>query len=285
MPWTIVEDLEEFAVAAGPFLRARPAQNTLPLTIKETLRATGLDAYGAQRPMFGWWQPPGGPVEAACLQTPPFPLLLSNGPSPAFAELAATLAGTGRNLPGVTGGEEAAAEFAARWRALTGVAVTVHQRHRLYRLAELVPPRPAPEGGARGATQADHDLVAAWLKAFHEEAGSLTERESAEQARAVDRLIERGTLLLWQAGGAPVSMAAASGPIAGMTRVGPVYTPPGLRRRGYAGAVTAAVTQAALDGGAAEVLLFTDLANPTSNSIYQRLGYEPIGDRVLLAFD
>jgi predicted GNAT family acetyltransferase len=69
-----------------------------------------------------------------------------------------------------------------------------------------------------------------------------------------------------------------------MIRVGPVYTPPGLRHRGYAGAVTAAVSQAALDAGAAEVLLFTDLANPTSNSLYQNLGYQPVEDRVVLSF-
>lgn len=300
MPWTIGEDLEEFAAAAGLFLRARPAQNTLPLTIKETLRATGLDSYGEQAPLFGWWQPAakaaareaareagredGGEVEAACLQTPPFPLLLASGPPQAFAELAATLAETGRKLPGVNGSEPAAAEFAARWQQQTGAAATVHQRQRLYRLGELRPPRPMPEGNGRKATPADHDLVAAWLRAFHDEAGSLTERGGEEEARAVDRLIERGGTSLWEAGGAPVSMAGVSPQIAGMARVGPVYTPPALRRRGYAGAVTAAVSQAALDGGAAEVLLFTDLANPTSNSLYQRLGYRYVEDRVLMAF-
>ena len=69
-----------------------------------------------------------------------------------------------------------------------------------------------------------------------------------------------------------------------MIRVGPVYTPPDLRRRRYAAGVTAAVTRAALDAGVAEILLFTDLANPTSNGIYQRLGYHPVEDRVMLSF-
>jgi predicted GNAT family acetyltransferase len=79
-------------------------------------------------------------------------------------------------------------------------------------------------------------------------------------------------------------MAGASRLIARSVRVAPVYTPPGLRGHGYAGAATAAVSQAALDAGADEVLLFTDLANPTSNALYQRLGYRPVDDRTVVIF-
>jgi predicted GNAT family acetyltransferase len=79
-------------------------------------------------------------------------------------------------------------------------------------------------------------------------------------------------------------MAGASRLEAGMIRVMAVYTPPGLRGRGYAGAVTTSVSQAALDAGAADVVLFTDLANPTSNALYQRLGYRPIEDRTVVEF-
>lgn len=284
MPWTLSEDLEEFAATAGPFLRARPVQNTLPLTIAETLMVTGLQSYGNQQPVFGWWQRPGSAVEAACLQTPPFPLVLSAGPATAFGELAAVLAATGRALCGVNAAEPVAAEFAAGWQRQAGVAAAVHQRHRLYRLRSLVPPQPAPAGQGRAATAADRDLVAAWLTGFHTEVGSLAERDSEEQGSAATRMIERGTAVIWEDGGAPVSMAAASHQVAGMARVGPVYTPPAMRRRGYAAGATAAVTQAALDAGAGEVLLFTDLANPVSNSLYRRLGYEPVEDHVLMAF-
>jgi RimJ/RimL family protein N-acetyltransferase len=289
MPWTLSEDLEEFAVTAGPFLRARPVQNTLPLTIAETLLVTGLQSYGQQQPLFGWWEPAGqggsgGPVQAACLQTPPFPLVLSAGPGRAFGELAARLAGTRRALPGVNGDERAAGEFAGSWERQRGVTAAVHQKHRLYRLNALMPPQPEPAGLARAATAADRDLVAAWLTDFHTDVGGLAEPDSADQGSAAARMIDRGTLLIWEDGDVPVSMAAASHQVAGMVRVGPVYTPPALRRRGYAGGATAAVTQAALDAGASEVLLFTDLANPVSNSLYQRLGYEPVEDHVLMAF-
>jgi predicted GNAT family acetyltransferase len=81
-----------------------------------------------------------------------------------------------------------------------------------------------------------------------------------------------------------VSMAGVSRVEAGMLRVLAVYTPKDLRGHGYAGAVTSAVSRAALDGGAEHVVLFTDLANPTSNALYQRLGYRPIEDRTVMEF-
>ena len=64
----------------------------------------------------------------------------------------------------------------------------------------------------------------------------------------------------------------------------PVYTPPEHRGTGYGSAVTAAVSQHALDAGARDVILFTDLANPTSNSIYQKIGYRPVYDSTELEF-
>ena len=281
MPWTISSDLDEFSGHAGPFLRERPAQNTVELTVIETLRATGLHTFGEDAPLFGWWQPRGGPVAGTCLQTPPFPLLLGGAPEQAVAELAAGLAASGRKLPGVNASAAAAGQFAGHWRARTGATAAEHMRNRLYRLGELVPPRPAPPGQARVAGNADQDLLVAWFLAFGREVAVVAARDPVRAVR--DRLDYDG-LMLWEADGLPVSMAGLTRQVAGMIRVGPVYTPPGLRRRGYAGAVTAAVSQAALDAGAAEVLLFTDLANPTSNSLYQNLGYQPVEDRVVLSF-
>jgi predicted GNAT family acetyltransferase len=284
MPWSISEDAEEFAGEAGPFLRAQPARHTLELSIIDTLRKRGPAAFGANPPLFGWWRPlddPDGPVAAAFLQTPPYPLLLSSAPDEAVAELADTLAAAGRELPGVNAGESAAARFATRWRQRTSAATSVHMRTRLYRLDDLVPPEPAPGGQARMVAAADRDLLVAWFGAFLREVGSLTEEDPV---RLFDDRVGRDTLMVWEDGGQPVSMAGATQQVAGMCRVGPVYTPPALRGRGYAGAVTAAVSQAALEAGAAEVLLFTDLANPASNGLYQRLGYRPVEDRAVLSF-
>ena len=93
-----------------------------------------------------------------------------------------------------------------------------------------------------------------------------------------------GGLSVWQAGGRPVSMGGVSRQVAGMVRIGPVYTPPDLRGHGYASAITADLSRRAREAGAAEVLLYTDLDNPVSNSIYQRIGYRAVEDRVVLAF-
>jgi GNAT superfamily N-acetyltransferase len=284
MAWRMTSDVAGFLDAAGPYLRRERARNTVILTVTEQLRLSpaghsspaASSADQRHRPLFGWWT---GPDGGAFMHTPPFPLLLTSGPD-AAAELAAALAG--RPLSGINAEPEAARRFASPWRAGAGGKVEVHQRQRLYRLGELTWPDPAPGGGSRVAAGADAALVTEWFDAFGREAGELG---GGQDAGAVvrDRL-GYGGVTLWETGGAPVSLAAVSRLVAGMVRVGPVYTPPPLRGHGYASAVTAAVSGAARASGAAEVLLFTDLANPVSNSIYQRIGYRPVEDRVLLSF-
>jgi GNAT superfamily N-acetyltransferase len=199
----------------------------------------------------------------------------------AAAVLASSLAHHGNSVPGVNAEEETARQFAAAWQATTGQPASVRQRMRLYRLERLNPPDPVPPGGPRIAGPADRGLLVAWFAAFGREAGDTT----VAADRTVDDRLSYGGLTLWEVAGRPVSLAGLTRMVAGQVRVGPVYTPPELRRRGFAGAVTAAVSKAALDAGAAEVLLFTDLANPTSNALYQRLGYRPVADRIILVFE
>ena len=96
----------------------------------------------------------------------------------------------------------------------------------------------------------------------------------------VDARLGGGTdsgLYLWD-DGRPVSLAGYSGPTPHGIRVGPVYTPPAQRGNGYASACVAALSQLLLDGGRAHCFLFTDLGNPTSNHIYQAIGYWPVCD-------
>jgi GNAT superfamily N-acetyltransferase len=297
MSWRLTESVQEFAAETGEFLRAERVRNTVLLTVTQTLLSR-LDTYGGAGPagpVFGWWRPGGGTggtgaggagaggAGAAFMQTPSSPPLLTAMTDAAAAALAHELADAGREIPGVNAPEEAAQAFAAAWRERTGTPASVHyrMRMRLFRLGDLIWPRPMPEGRARLAGAADRDLLIAWFGVFAAEAGAMGE---SDHGRAVDDRLSYQGVTIWEAGGVPVSLACMSRTVAGMVRLGPVYTPRELRGRGYAGAATAAVSQAARDAGTAEVLLYTDLANPTSNALYQRLGYRPVEDRVLLEF-
>lgn len=287
MSWTLTGDLGEYIAAAGRFLRSDPVQHTIELAAVEQMRARGLAAFGSPGPLFGWWQAGDGPVTAAALHTPPYPLLVTPLPAGAAPPLARALLARGRALAGVNGEQADSARFAAAWAELTGAGSRVIRRARLYRLSTLTPlappdprPAPVPGGAARLATAADRDLLTGWMAAFAAETGDVPGPSPAE----VDDELSYGGLILWEADGVPVSVAGFKRPAAGVTRIGPVYTPPGQRRNGYAAAVTAAATQAVLDAGAAAVVLFTDLASPASNALYPRLGYRPVADRTMLGF-
>jgi RimJ/RimL family protein N-acetyltransferase len=278
MGWNVTSDPEEYAAAAGDFLRADPVENTVPLGLIETLRAEGPDAFGTD-PLFGWWHTADG-VRGAFVQTGAYPLLLSALPESAAAELAAVLWDRGVSLPGVTGSLPEARAFAAGWKQRTGVPAEVWMHQRLLRLDHLVPPDPMPEGTWRVAEAADHDLVRAWFTAFEEEARGA----GGVSSRLIRDRIAHGGIALWEVDGTPVSLSGRTRIAAGMTRVGPVYTPAEHRCRGYGAAVTAVLTRAAQEAGADHVVLFTDVTNPTSNAIYERLGYHPISERLVLTF-
>ena len=281
MAWQLTEDLETFLTAAGGFLRARPAASTVILTAAELLQAKGAAAYGDATPLFGWLAEPECTVAAAFLHTPPYPVVLTDMTGAAAAGLAAALAGRGRQAPGVNAMPGPGAAFAAAWQEHTGQPARTAIRMRLYALDALLPPDPPPPGQARVATVPDRDLLLAWLDAFRDEAQPPGPDESE---RVVNDGIGWGGLVLWEHEGRPMSLAGRHKAAAGQARVGPVYTPPELRGRGFGGAATIAVTRAALDDGADGVVLFTDLANPTSNTLYQRLGYRRISDWAVLRF-
>jgi RimJ/RimL family protein N-acetyltransferase len=275
MSWHISGDLQEFLDSAGEFLRSRPVENTIPLTLADSLRVRGPHAFGPDDPIFGWWTTGDGKVEGACLQTPPWPVLLTALPAGAAAELARTFAG--RPLSGVNGRSADAEEFAAAWPQPFHPGMQT----RLFRLAELTPPDPSPPGRARLATADDRPLLLEWIQEFHAEIGE----PRADFAVLVDDRLSFGGWWLWEVDGTPVALAGRTRPEARMVRVIAVYTPPGRRARGFGGAATVAVTRAALDTGATDVVLFTDIANRTSNALYQRLGYRPVEDRSVLEFE
>ncbi|MFC8537127.1 GNAT family N-acetyltransferase [Streptomyces sp. NPDC057249] len=273
--WLRVPDVHSFLARAGDFLRSRPALHTVTLTVCEGLRTRGPQAYGDEAPVFGVLER-GGEVRAAYFRTPPYRLIVTPLTPGEAGSLAAHLHAVGDPVPGVNADEATAAAFAEAWRARTGAGVRLHERLRLYRLGELRWPEPAPEGRGRIAEARDRELVARWYVEFVRAVGGGGHRDPGAWADA--RIADRRVTLWETPDGVPVSMAALTPPVAGQIRVAHVYTPAELRGRGFGAAATAHASRAALAEGAAEVLLFADLANPTSNGVYQRVGYRPVTD-------
>jgi len=277
MSWVFTGDIARYSAVASGFLRSRPVENTVLVTVLESLRARGLTAYGDAPAVLGSWLA-AGCVAGACVHTPPFPMLLSMMPSQAVAQLARDLNEDGRRPRGVTARQEVAEAFAARWHGVTGADFEVWERRRLYRLGEVR--RPDVPGRARLAERGDRDLLLAW----YDDAEREIRERPGDHVAAVDDRIAYGGLTLWERDGVPVSLAGRTRMVAGMVRIAPVYTPPEHRSHGYGAAVTAAVSQAAVEAGAKEVVVFADLANPGSNAIHQRIGYQPLDDYLVISF-
>jgi predicted GNAT family acetyltransferase len=280
-----LDDAAAFLAEAEPLLLADEARHNLILGIAGTIRDTP-DLY----PLRSLWLVrEGAEVVAAALRTPPYNLVLARPRSTtALAALAETVAG--EELPGVTGTEPEVEEFAALWSQHSGIAGRVNMRQGVYAL-EQVQPLPAVPGSLRVATQDDRELALRWWIAFGEEV--LHEggpgRERAEESVDHKLTSPNNGLLLWDHDGEVVSLAGWGGPTPNGIRIGPVYTPPELRGRGYATALTAELSQRLLDGrlyegGRRFCFLYTDLANPTSNAIYERIGYRRIAEAAEVVF-
>jgi GNAT superfamily N-acetyltransferase len=276
-----VPDLAEFAGRALPFLERDPVRNSNAYTLV------------AERHLGGWPVEPGGLwvcvtddggelVGLALQPSGHSATRLTDLPPAAVLALADHLAASGVRLPGVSGPVETVRGFALRWASLTGADVVLTASRRLFRLDELSPPARVP-GRLREAGPDDRDLLDRWSAAFGAEA--TPDQARPDLAAAIDlRLARGGMLWLWEVDSTPVSMLRFSLPGAGVIRISGVYTPPEHRRHGYASAGVAAASQAALEGGATDCVLNTDLANPTSNRIYQAIGYRPVQDCQIWSF-
>jgi uncharacterized protein len=274
------ENAGDFLARAGDFLSAREAEHNLILGISSRLQRDPI-LYG--EPAYLATVEDEGRVIGVTMRTPPHNLILSEiddeGAIALVLEDAREVFGT---IPGVVGPKAPVAEFAELWQEATGTEAQLEIAQRCFR-AERVKAPANVSGAMRDYEARDRELAVEWMDAFVAEALHGPEPESS--AEFVDRRNEDpdGGLVIWDDGRA-VSMAGFGGRTPNGIRIGPVYTPPELRGRGYASALTAALTQRLLDEGRRFCFLFTDLANPTSNSIYQRIGYRAVSDVDLWRF-
>jgi predicted GNAT family acetyltransferase len=278
------DDAAAFLAEAEPLLLADEARHNLILGIAGTIRDS--PEHYPSRSL--WLVRDEGEVVAAALRTPPYNLILA---APRSDDALAVLArGIAADLPGVVGAEPEAVGFADLWSKQTGLRARTNMRQGIYALEEVQPPSAVP-GSARVATADDRELALRWWIAFGEEV--LHEggpgRDRAEATLDHRLSSPAAGILLWEDGGAPVSLVAWGGPTPNGIRIGPVYTPPELRGRGYATALSAELSQRLLDGrlfegGRRFCFLYTDLANPTSNAIYERIGYRRVAESAEIVF-
>jgi predicted GNAT family acetyltransferase len=267
----LTRDVERFAAYAEDFLAERVERNVLA-TVLVLARSQQARKEG-EHPLFACCLGGRGRVRAVAMRTPPWPLLACNVDETTAEPLLKLWLAEDPDVPGVSAQPAVARALSAAWRRCTGRASWCHMSEAMHLLSKVhQPPRPAP-GRLRTAIAQECELLTEWERAFVAEAGTGVVEEAV---RIVAQRLAVGAQHVWE-DGAPVSTLALSPPIAGTVRVGPVYTPSEYRRRGYATSAVAAGCRRALASGAQRCMLFTDLANPTSNKIYATVGFRRCG--------
>jgi predicted GNAT family acetyltransferase len=198
---------------------------------------------------------------------------------PSVVEAVVNAVADAAKLPGVNGEAGTAARFAGQWTERCKSAAVPVQGLRLYELQGLLESPPA-SGQLRKAMPEDRKLVVDWVRNFGDEVGE----HAGDPELQVDQWMSGGGgVWLWE-DGEPAAMAVSRGPVENVVRLQHVYTPPEKRRRGYAGACVGQLSKHILDSGYRSIL-YTDLGNPTSNSIYRRIGYRAVAEALRYRFE
>jgi uncharacterized protein len=257
---------------AGEFLASQPVLHNLILSL---LRAR----LTQPEPGRYWLAMEQDKAVGVILQSPlTFPATLTPMESHVVAAMVEAIAEARVPLPGVNGDAATAASFSGRWTERCKSAATPFQSNRLYELLE-VGEAPHVEGKLRRAIPSDRSLMIHWTRAFQTEIGE----PANDTELRVERGLAAGQLWLWD-DRETVSMAVSREPIEGVVRLSGVYTPPDKRKRGYAAACVHALSKQ-LHDAAYRCILYTDLGNPTSNSVYRRIGYRAVAETLRYRFE
>jgi GNAT superfamily N-acetyltransferase len=258
---------------AGAFLSSQPVLHNLVLSILHARVAHG-------DPGRYWMAIQRDDAVGVVVQSPlTFPATLTPMEPAVATAMADAITEAGIALPGINGEAATAAMFAGQWSERSKSPATPFQGNRLYELLQLGEV-PGIEGRLRQAGPKERSLMILWTRAFQREIG---ESDDDTELR-VDRGLAAGQLWLWDLAGETVSMAVSREPVLGVVRLSGVYTPPEKRKHGYAGACVHALSKQ-LGGAGYRCILYTDLGNPTSNSIYRRIGYRAIAEALRYRFE
>jgi uncharacterized protein len=264
------KDSLEFSKNAVPLLLENEAENCLILGICKRLQ----DNPNAYPDATFWIIQNENEVVGAAWITPPHPLGLTRMPPEALPHLISDVLERTEKPSGIIGPKSVGDKFSQAWRKTTRAHLSLAEEQRIYRLDRVTGGSKA-EGSMRLATENDLDLLHKWDAQFIADCGL-----NGNSTETATRAIAAKNRYLWEVDGQPKSMAGFTGPTPSGIRVNFVYTPKELRGKGYASAVVSALSQKLLDEGKKFCFLYTDLANPTSNSIYQKIGYRPVSDSI-----
>lgn len=218
-----------------------------------------------------------GELLGTAVQTPPHKLVIYShlqSPEPVTTALTNYLYKNGASVPGVLGPKHVAQTFANGWRRKTGKSFLEGVRQGVYELRTVKTVTAVP-GHFRPAKGEDIGILTKFMQGFSADQGA--EIDTASALGYAQELTKHKMLYVWE-NEQVVSMAASVRPTPNGMSVNLVYTPPEERRKGYASACVAALSQRLLDDGCQFCTLFTDKANATSNHIYQEIGYHKVAD-------
>ena len=281
------DDPGEFLDVAGPHLAREPVLSTVMASVAARIRDQRVAGVPWPADVPCWFAAfvDDGVVVSTAMRTAPFgeyPAYLMPMSDDAAVLLARTLLGRDEPVLGANGALPGVQVFCEEMADATGKRARVGQHTRLFELGELREP-PEVAGGLRPARPEEQGLVTAWYDAFMRDADEQAGRvagsspHEAPPPEEMRRRIDGGRIFVWEVDGEPVHVTAATEPAYGVSRVGPVYTPKEHRGRGYASRAVYEVSAFLRDRGE-RACLFTDQANPTSNKIYEALGYRRLVD-------
>ncbi|MEI6398134.1 MAG: GNAT family N-acetyltransferase [Pseudomonadota bacterium] len=261
-------NVEDFRAVAEPYLSRHEVKNNLLLSLIRYMAGTHHEAG----PAHCWTVLDGDLIVGVALRTGDGrALVFSEMPLSCVALLAADVKKHIPALSEINGPVEVVEAFAAAFGRKTSLIMHLGA----YSCASAVIPK-VTTGGFRKATFDDLELLIGWNEAFSLEAMGTS---GGDPRALLKTKIDHGALFLWEDDAKrPACQTYSAAPTANGIRITGVYTPKDLRGRGYASSLVAHVTKSLLDSGYKFVFLFTDMANPTSNSIYQRIGYQQFGE-------
>ncbi|WP_330949136.1 GNAT family N-acetyltransferase [Virgibacillus sp. MG-45] len=186
-----------------------------------------------------------------------------------------------QDVPGVIGPVSLATRFAQTWGRLTRQKAIIQMEQFIYQLDKLETPA-LVEGRLVLAKECDLPLIANWLFQFGKETGIHTTREQAHTTARY--FIAKQSAFLWKVNNDPVCMVNNARTTRNGATINAVFTPDKFKRNGYASSAVAALSEHLLKCGKQFCNLYTDLANPTSNGIYQKIGYKQVGASIVFQF-